>query len=340
MKKRIFWGILAILLSAFVGILIQNFSGSLYNETLVKVDTIEFQENQQILNGTYLNGEEKGQKIALNVDFQNNEAVQPRFKKGNQVFIANGQVVEKKRDGFVVFLLALLLSSLLLIGGKMGFTTFISVILNSIGLYGMVWIYRQNPQFQLVPITMIYMIFATGITLFLIDGIQKNSLQKFLATIVTILLAYFICFIVMLIGNDRGLRFEDMGILTRPYRSIFLSSLLIGTIGATLDTVVTVISTLEEIELQNKQITLNQLLESGRRVGEDISGTMINVLVCSYLSSSIPLFLLYLFNGWSFFHSANMLLSLELVRILCGGFGILFSIPVSLGFFYLRRRKQ
>jgi len=132
------------------------------------------------------------------------------------------------------------------------------------------------------------MFFSVAITLFLIDGIQKNSLQKFIATIVTILMVFGLCYFTMAILQDKGLRFEDMSVLTRPYRPIYLASLLIGAIGASLDTVVTVISTLEEIELRNNKVTLKQLIQSGKTVGNDNSGTMINVLICSYFSSAIP----------------------------------------------------
>jgi len=48
--------------------------------------------------------------------------------------------------------------------------------------------------------------------------------------------------------------------------------------------------------------------------------------------------LVYLHNGWLFGETVSMLLSLEVVRVLCGGFGILLSIPFSLLFFQLSRR--
>lgn len=67
---------------------------------------------------------------------------------------------------------------------------------------------------------------------------------------------------------------------------------------------------------------------------------MMNVLICSYFSSAIPMIMIYLHNGWAFGQVMNMQLSLEMVRILCGGFGILLSIPFSLLFFQLNFRKE
>lgn len=339
MRRKIILTGIAMFICVIVSMLIQTYSAMLYAEPIAKIEQVTIEEEKQIIQAEVLNGKEKGQTIELFSNYQENEVENTKLAKGNQVFFQNKEVTEKKRDGFVFFIVSLLLVTLIAIGGKTGVTTFISAVLNSAALFAMVWFYREHSYLSLLPLTMLYMVFAVGLTLFLIDGFKKNSLQKFLATIVTILTAYFICYFTMSLLHDKGLRFEDLGVLTRPYRPIFLASLLIGAIGASLDTVVTVISTLEEIEQQNRQVTLKQLIQSGQIVGKDVSGTMINVLICSYFSSAIPMVLVYLFNGWNFMQAMNMLLSLEAVRVICGGFGILLSIPISLGFFYFGRRK-
>ncbi|WP_414841664.1 YibE/F family protein [Enterococcus saccharolyticus] len=339
MKQKIILGIVATILCVFSSLLIQTYSGQWYHQPLAKIQSVEIKDSQQQITAIGINGEKKGQQMQLVAPYQENEIESVHLVKGNQVFYQGKDVVEKKRDGFVFFMVSFLLLTLLFVGGKTGITTFISAVLNSGALFFTIWFYREHTSLSLLPITMIYMVFSVAITLFLIDGIQKNSLQKFLATLVTILTAFGICYMTMALLHDKGLRFEDMGVLTRPYRPIYLASLLVGAIGASLDTVVTVIATLEEIETRNQHVTLKQLIQSGKTVGNDISGTMINVLICSYFSSAIPVILLYLFNGWTFSQTINMLLSLEAVRVLCGGFGILLSIPISLFFFSLGRRK-
>ncbi len=339
MKKKILCAILASISCLLASWLIQNYSGVLYREPLAKIEQVTVEQRTQKMTAVVVNGAKQGQKIDLTSPYQENEAETIHLSPGEQVFYQNHEVVEKKRDGFVFFMLSLLFLTLIFVGGKTGLTTFISAALNSGALFIMVWFYREHSELSLLQMTTVYMVFAVAVTLFFIDGIKKNSLQKFLATIVTILAAFGVCYFAMTLLHDQGLRFEDMGVLTRPYRPIYLASLLVGAIGASLDTVVTVIATLEEIERRNPQVTLAQLLESGKTIGNDISGTMINVLICSYFSSALPMILLYLFNGWSFIQTINMLLSLEVVRVLCGGFGILLSIPISLSFFYVARRR-
>lgn len=339
MSKKTVGGIICFVFCVIVSFGIQLASGPLYNQPLAKINQVEVKDHQQEIQATKVNGKDKGTDVFLTAAYRKNELDTSHFSKGEQVFYSQEKIEEKKRDGFVFFMVAFLLFTLIFVGKKTGVTTFISVALNSAALFLIVALYRNYTNISLVIFTAIYTVLSIGITLFLIDGIKKNSLQKFFATLLTVFSAFFICFIAMEIFNDEGLRFEDMGVLTRPYRPIFLSGLLVGAIGASLDTVVTVISTLEEIELKNPAVKLHQLIHSGKKVGEDISSTMINVLICSYFSSAIPMMLVYLHNGWPFGQTISMLLSLEFVRVLCGGFGILLSIPFSLLFFQLSRRE-
>lgn len=338
MSKKTISVIICFVFCVLVSFGVQLASGPLYNQPLAKIDQVEVNNNQQDIQATKINGEDKGEVVHLTANYRSNELDTTNFSEGEQVFYSHGKAEEKKRDGFVFFMLASLLFTLIFVGGKSGVTTFISVILNSAALFLIVTVYRSYTNISLVIFTAIYTVLSIAITLFLIDGIKKDSLQKFFATLLTVFTAFFICLIAMEIYNDEGLRFEEMGALTRPYRPIFLSGLLVGAIGASLDTVVSVVSTLEEIEAKNPIVTLNQLIRSGKQVGEDVSSTMVNVLICSYFSSAIPMMLVYLHNGWPFSQTVSTLLSLEVVRVLCGGFGILLSIPFSLLFFQLSRK--
>ena len=339
MRKKIIVTLFALIICILCSIGIQKGSGRWYSEPLAKVEQVKIQEDQQIVRAIQVNGPKKGQEIQLTSSYQKNEIESVHLKRGNQVFYRDGVVTEKKRDGFVFFIVSLLLLTLIVVGGRTGLTSFISVTLNSAMLYLMVWFYRNHPHVPLLQVASLYTVVAIAVTLFLIDGIQKNSLKKFFASVVTVFVAFFICYFTMALLHDKGLRFEDFGVMTRPYRPIFLASLLIGVIGAALDTVVTVISTLDEISVHNQRLTLKELIKSGKIIGEDISGAMVNVLICSYFSSAIPLILLYLMNGWSFFQTINMQLSVEALRVLCGGFGIILSIPISLGFFALGKGR-
>lgn len=116
--------------------------------------------------------------------------------------------------------------------------------------------------------------------------------------------------------------------------------MLIGTVGGTLDTVTTVIATLEELTKQQPKISAKQLWLSGRQVGRDVIGSMANILLFVYISGAIPSLLLYLGNQWSFKETVEQHLSLEFLRVIAGSLGIVLSIPIAVLFFLAVRRLK
>ncbi len=75
-----------------------------------------------------------------------------------------------------------------------------------------------------------------------------------------------------------------MSFLTRPYRSVYLGSLLIGAIGASMDNIVMLIASLDEIQRINPQTSRKERLAIGRSIAQDTTSSMINVLLFAYLS--------------------------------------------------------
>ena len=106
-----------------------------------------------------------------------------------------------------------------------------------------------------------------------------------------------ISLIVIHISNYNGLRFDQMELLTRPYEGIFISEIIMGGLGAIMDIAITISSSLNEIIEKNNQITLKELITSGKNIGRDVTSTMINVLFFTYICGAIPNLVLYFKNG-------------------------------------------
>ena len=68
---------------------------------------------------------------------------------------------------------------------------------------------------------------------------------------------------------------------------------------------------------------------------------MTNILFFAYVSGSIPTLLLYLKNASTLGYTLSLNLSLELVRALAGGLGIVITIPIGLytAIFFVNRKK-
>ena len=69
---------------------------------------------------------------------------------------------------------------------------------------------------------------------------------------------------------------------------------------------------------------------AGRHIGQDIMGTMTNILLFSYLSGSLPMFLIYLKNANTVTYTISMNWSLEISRAITGGIGIVLTIPITI----------
>lgn len=81
-----------------------------------------------------------------------------------------------------------------------------------------------------------------------------------------------------------------MSFLTLPPKDVFMASVLIGSLGAVMDVAITISSGIYEIVQRTPDITTSRLALGGRNIGQDIMGTMTNILLFSYLSGSLAMF--------------------------------------------------
>ena len=64
-----------------------------------------------------------------------------------------------------------------------------------------------------------------------------------------------------------------------PPKDVFLASVLIGTLGAVMDVSITIASGMYEILKRSPQISMKRWALAGRHIGQDIMGTMTNILL-------------------------------------------------------------
>lgn len=326
-----------------LGFLIQRYSAPFYQEPILKIQQVVIREDEQLVTGVLLNGADKGRHVQAVSEYLVNQATHTPHQVGDQVFLAKTYdwiVTEAKRDGYLFILGAGFVCALLLIGGSAGVRSLVSLLVNTLLL---LFAAAFNSHFGAVPLLLVMLCYsglAVSVSFLCTKGWRQNSWQKIGATWLSVLVSFGICWSAMTLLNDRGLRYEEMNYLSRPLRPLFLASLLIGTIGAAMDTVITVFATLEELTSQNPGLSGRELRRSGKTVGQDIAGSMINVLLFAYLSGSLPILLFYLANSWRFFATLELHLSLEFLRALSGGFAIVLAVPISLGIFLTARNWQ
>ena len=110
---------------------------------------------------------------------------------------------------------------------------------------------------------------------------------------------------------------------------IFWTDIMLTGLGAIMDVAVTISAATREIVRKNPDVSLRKLIHSGREIGYDIMGTMINVLLFVLASGMIPMFILKMNNEIRFITIIRYHIPYDICRFLIESIGIVLAIPVS-----------
>ncbi|AWG39417.1 YibE/F family protein [Bacillus amyloliquefaciens] len=363
-KKKLFYVITAL---CFISSLIfVTHNASFYERPIAKVTktTLEHQSDVQdmhknkdkIFNQTITarleNGSQKGQLIHLSNQYSSSGANDQKYSIGDEVFVSidkgkpsnkdiSGSIIDKKRDKQLLLIAWVFIFTLLIVGKKQGFFSIVSLMFNAVLLSFALDLYRKHPNIGLIFICGICILIFTVISLLLVSGFHAKTYAAIAATLAGTFVSLLITYLVMLATGEKGLRYEEMQYLTRPYHTVFMAGVFIGSLGAVMDVAITMTSSVFRLYEENKGISLQALRRSGMEIGKDIMGAMTNILFFAYISGSIPMMLLYLKNDSPIGFTLSMNISLEIARALAGGIGIVLAIPASLyaSIFFIKRKK-
>ncbi|HCR83984.1 MAG TPA: YibE/F family protein, partial [Lachnospiraceae bacterium] len=122
---------------------------------------------------------------------------------------------------------------------------------------------------------------------------------------------------------------EYLGSLDNP-DDLFRAEVMLAGLGAIMDVTVTVSAALGEIVHKNPQVTFLQLFRSGREIGYDIMGTMMNVLLFVFGCGLIPTFLIRMNNEVRLLTIVRLNIPYEICRFLIESIGIVLAIPITI----------
>ncbi len=348
-KKVILYLLLGLCSFVFLLFIRQNYH--YYQQTIVKVTAVQLIKEEksvdyygnndtlytQLITGKIVNGALRGRYIELNNQYSYSGAIENRYKTGDDLFVAlddtakdklTGKITGLKRDGYIASMAVVFAIFIILVGKKKGLFSLLSLTFNILLFSFSMDLYLKG--INLLLVCSIVVIVFTVFSLFLVSGNNKKTYTAILSTLSGTFITLIIAFMVITLTNYRGVRFEEMQFLTHPPHEIFMAEILVGCLGAVMDVSITISSAIYELYEKDPGISLKALTASGMEIGKDIMGTMTNVLFFVYISGTIPMLLVYLKNGYPPVYTFSINLSLELIRALTGGIGIVLTIPVSL----------
>ena len=358
MKKRVLVRSKRILLTFFAALLglltlFSYHNYAWYEEPIAKITAAEAvgtdetigagQENYPIYNqkltAVLMNGESKGTQVVIENNYSDSLAYSQMYRSGDEVFLSlserasgtlTGKISGIKRDKYVVLFGSLFLFVLVAVAGKKGLLSLVSIAGNILLFNIALDSYEIADNAQLLWISSAAVIGWTVLTLLLVSGRNRKTYAASLTTMIGTFLTWISAYGVIAGTNGQGLRYEEMQFVTHYPRRIFLSSILIGSLGAVMDVAITMTAAIQELYEKDPAISAKALFQSGREIGKDIMGTMANVLLFAYVSGAIPTLVFYLENGSDVFLIFSMQLSLEITRALAGSLGIVLTVPLAM----------
>lgn len=250
----------------------------------------------------------------------------------------------------VLFLLAIILFVLMvLVGGKKGIKSFISLFIN-FGVILVMIFFMMDPNTNPIVLTIIASVIIVCVNLFYVNEVNSKTKMAFISTIVTLIVLFvFIYFItksamIQGFGEEEIVELAPFSLLIGiDFVKIGVSIVIISTIGAITDVAIAISSPMRELKVHNPKISRIDLFTSGMRIGRDILGTDTNTMFFAFIGSYLALLLLFKDLAYSIGEIVNSKIFVaEVVTILCASIGIALIIPITswINAFYLTKAKS
>ena len=300
----------------------------------------ETPQTRQVIEVEILNGKDKGNSYNLENIIGSNPYydihVHPKDKlllhteqgeNGNEYFIA-----DLYRMNVLYFLAGLFCVLVLIIGGKKGFFSLVSIGATVLLIFSVLcpMILAGVPP---LAGTILVCLLSTAITMYLVGGINSKSTSAAAGTVLSLIIAGIASLLTIKFAKLTGFSDETTLYLysSHPeldFTSITASVIIIAALGACMDIAMSIASTVNEIYLTNKSQTVKELFKAGMNVGRDIIGTMANTLILVYMGGALTLLLLAGgIDAYKFFN-LNAVVT-EISSAIIGSIALLLCVPIT-----------
>ena len=297
----------------------------------------------QTINATFLSGDRAGQTAEV---FNNLSTTHNVFLQEGDTFIAcidqpeNVEsyitVYQYNRTPALLIMGLLFLAVMVVIGRGKGVRSAIGLLFTCAVILGLMipMIYHG---YSPVITCILTVLVTTAVTLFLMNGTCSKTLCATLSTAAGVVFAglVFCLFSVflhisgfntsdsedlILISQSTGLRIQD----------ILFASILIASLGAVMDTAMSIASSLSELHEHKPELNARQLFASGIHIGKDMIGTMSNTLILAFVGSCLTTVLAMFSYQLPFEQLMNSdFITLEVAQGLSGSIAVVLTVPIS-----------
>ncbi len=351
MKKKLFFECIILLLGAIVIFFISTHDAFLYKQSILQVTRVEQgktkkssdeygnhdKKTDQTVYGILLNSKKKGEKVSFQNTYAASGGLSQNYQKGQQLFVTLNYDNKKlevtptnyKRDTYLFMMCWIMVCLLFIIMKIDGLRTIISVLVNFVLFLIIV---QLDVSWNITNFFIIFAVSAiifTAITLAIIIGLNRQFTVTFAAIVSGTAIALLISVGIMWLTKDSGMHYEALDFATQQPKQLFLSATLIGLLGTVMDAATDIVATLFELKRSRPEVSFQQLYQSGREVGKDIMGPLVNVLLLIFFAETFTMAVLYFRTGNTIGYTFSWTMSLGLVQAVISGIGIALVIPAA-----------
>ena len=228
-----------------------------------------------------------------------------------------------------------LLALMIIVGGKQGLRSFLSLIFN----FGFLFFAIVLIAFHLPPIwvTVITSVIVLSITIFLSGSGDSTSKIAFVASLFVLLVLILLIVPFEFWAQVHGFGLEDSDdlegmstLIGIPFLKVAVATAILSTLGAIAEATIAIASGLSEIVHQDPRIRSRRLFTEGIIVGKQIIGTTLNTLFFGLFGGSLALFVWFRGLHYSFGMVTNdKVFAAEFIIIIFSLIGVIITIPMT-----------
>lgn len=254
--------------------------------------------------------------------------------------IQRGYIGEVVRDYYIYILSAIFIALLVIIGGKKGVKTLLTLGFTILCITH-VFLPLTLKGYDATLLSLGICFVVTIVTILIVSGINTKSYAAILGTMGGVACAGILSLIFGKLAALTGMGDSEAQMLAMipgkikfNFEGLLFSGIILGALGAVMDVCMSIASSMTEIKEADPSMNHWNLFKSAMNVGKDMMGTMSNTLILAYTGSSMYTMLLFMAYNISIIDILNQdFVASEIVRALAGSIGLILAIPVTAGCF-------
>jgi uncharacterized membrane protein len=240
-------------------------------------------------------------------------------------------------DRSSVLILALIVFAVLMImvGGKQGARALVGLLFTLLNLW-----------FILIPLvlkgvspvlgTIVIAAYTSAGALLILTGYTKKTLCALLGCVGGVIAAGIFGWMITKVTPMNGFNMSEAEELVlrasdspMQISGLLLSGILISSLGALMDTSMSIVSALHEVYEQNPNLSKKKIFRSGMNIGRDAMGTMANTLILAFVGSAFNILILFQVYEYPMIQILNSdMMAIEIIQGIAGSVGIIATTPL------------